>query len=34
MGGRMADRKAFVEQKKRVIDDIIQAEDDTLDLDR
>ncbi|MDK2916673.1 MAG: hypothetical protein PWR25_1230 [Euryarchaeota archaeon] len=30
-----ADRKLFVEQKKRPIDDVIQAEeDDTVDLDR
>ncbi|WP_292516843.1 hypothetical protein [Methanoculleus sp.] len=34
-GGRPSDRTVFVEQKKREIDDVIQAEeDDTVDLDR
>ncbi|KLK88148.1 hypothetical protein SZ63_03570 [Methanoculleus sediminis] len=34
-GGKPAERKLFVEQKKRPIDDVIQAEeDDTVDLDR
>lgn len=34
-GGKPAERKLFVEQKKRPVDDVIQAEeDDTVDLDR
>ncbi len=34
-GGRSSDKTLFVEQKKRAIDDVIQAEeDDTVDLDR
>ncbi|MCK8519175.1 hypothetical protein [Methanoculleus sp. 7T] len=34
-GGKSSDRTLFVEQKKRQVDDVIQAEeDDTLDLDR
>jgi hypothetical protein len=34
-GGKSSDRTLFVEQKKRVVDDVIQAEeDDTVDLDR
>ena len=33
--GKQSERKLFVEQKKRPIDDVIQAEeDDTVDLDR
>jgi hypothetical protein len=34
-GGKSSDRTLFVEQKKRAVDDVIQAEeDDTVDLDR
>lgn len=34
-GGKPSERKLFVEQKKRPVDDVIQAEeDDTVDLDR
>ena len=34
-GGRSSDRTLFVEQKKREVDNVIQAEeDDTVDLDR
>jgi len=34
-GGKSSDRKVFVEQRKRPVDDLIQAEeDDTIDLDR
>ena len=34
-GSKPAERKLFVEQKKRPVDDVIQAEeDDTVDLDR
>jgi hypothetical protein len=34
-GGKSSDRKVFVEQRKRPVNDLIQAEeDDTVDLDR
>lgn len=34
-GGKPSERKLFVEQKERPVDDVIQAEeDDTVDLDR
>jgi len=34
-GGRKSERTLFVEQKKRKVGDVIQAEEgDTLDLDR